>query len=89
MRPIDGRSHRTAHPIRRTPHSDYIASRGYDVYLLDVRGCGKSTRPKEMAEDAKNNPPIVEGMLLYPVVESELALVHLPHLHNSWGRDRT
>jgi pimeloyl-ACP methyl ester carboxylesterase len=40
---------------------DYIASRGYDVYLLDIRGYGKSTRPKEMAEDAKNNPPIVRG----------------------------
>ena len=40
---------------------DYIASRGYDVYLLDLRGYGKSTRPKEMAEDAKNHPPIVRG----------------------------
>ena len=40
---------------------EYIALRGYDVYLLDVRGYGKSTRPKEMAEDAKNNPPIVRG----------------------------
>jgi alpha-beta hydrolase superfamily lysophospholipase len=26
---------------------DYIAARGYDVYLLDLRGYGKSTRPKE------------------------------------------
>ncbi len=40
---------------------DYMAARGYDVYLLDLRGYGKSTRPKEMAEDAKNNPPIVRG----------------------------
>ena len=24
---------------------DYIAQRGYDVYLVDVRGYGKSTRP--------------------------------------------
>ena len=31
---------------------EYIAARGYDVYLLDLRGYGKSTRPKEMAEDA-------------------------------------
>src|SRR6266481_5864165 len=29
---------------------DYIAARGYDVYLLDVRGYGRSTRPPEMAE---------------------------------------
>ena len=40
---------------------DYIASRGYDVYLLDLRGYGKSTRPPEMSQDAKNNPPIVRG----------------------------
>jgi len=40
---------------------DYIASRGYDVYLLDIRGYGKSTRPKEMAEEAAKNPPVVRG----------------------------
>jgi pimeloyl-ACP methyl ester carboxylesterase len=40
---------------------DYIAARGYDVYLLDLRGYGKSTRPKEMSEEAKTNPPIVRG----------------------------
>src|SRR5215207_904160 len=40
---------------------DYIASRGYDVYLLDLRGYGKSTRPKEMSEDPKANPPIVRN----------------------------
>src|SRR3954447_202635 len=30
---------------------EYIASRGYDDYLLDLRVYGKSTRPKEMSED--------------------------------------
>jgi alpha-beta hydrolase superfamily lysophospholipase len=29
---------------------EYIASRGYDVWLLDLRGYGKSTRPPEMAD---------------------------------------
>ena len=38
---------------------DYIGARGYDVYLLDLRGYGKSTRPKEMAEKPDANPPIV------------------------------
>jgi pimeloyl-ACP methyl ester carboxylesterase len=38
---------------------DYIATRGYDVYLLDLRGYGKSTRPKEMAQRPDANPPIV------------------------------
>ena len=40
---------------------DYIASRGYDVYMLDLRGYGKSTRPPEMSQDAKSSPPIVRG----------------------------
>jgi pimeloyl-ACP methyl ester carboxylesterase len=40
---------------------EYIAARGYDVWLLDVRGYGKSTRPKEMADIPGANPPIVRG----------------------------
>ena len=40
---------------------EYIAQRGYDVYLLDLRGYGRSTRPKEMDEDAKANPPLVRN----------------------------
>ncbi len=38
---------------------DYIASRGYDVYMVDVRGYGKSSRPAEMAQPADRNAPIV------------------------------
>lgn len=38
---------------------DYIAERGFDVYLLDLRGYGKSTRPKEMDQPAEANEPIV------------------------------
>lgn len=38
---------------------DYIAARGYDVYLVDVRGYGKSSRPAEMDQPADRNPPIV------------------------------
>src|SRR6266403_5860523 len=40
---------------------DYLAARGYDVYLIDLRGYGKSTRPQEMSQDAQANPPIVRG----------------------------
>jgi pimeloyl-ACP methyl ester carboxylesterase len=35
--------------------------RGYDVYLLDLRGYIKSTRPKEMNEKPEANPPLVRG----------------------------
>src|SRR5262249_16914136 len=38
---------------------DYIAQRGYDVYLMDVRGYGRSTRPPEMEQPAGENRPIV------------------------------
>jgi alpha-beta hydrolase superfamily lysophospholipase len=40
---------------------EYIASRGYDVWLLDLRGYGKSTRPAEMADKPEANGPIVTG----------------------------
>jgi pimeloyl-ACP methyl ester carboxylesterase len=40
---------------------EYLAARGYDVWLLDVRGYGRSTRPREMAEKPEANPPIVRG----------------------------
>ncbi len=38
---------------------DYIARRGYDVYMVDVRGYGKSTRPAEMDIPAADSKPIV------------------------------
>jgi len=38
---------------------DYIAQHGYDVYLVDVRGYSKSTRPAEMDVPADQNEPIV------------------------------
>src|SRR6266851_2664000 len=48
-------------PLGGMSWMDYIAARGYDVYLLDLRGYGKSTRPKEMSEKPKANPAIVRG----------------------------
>jgi pimeloyl-ACP methyl ester carboxylesterase len=38
---------------------DYIAARGYDVWLVDIRGYGKSSRPAEMDQPAAANKPIV------------------------------
>lgn len=37
---------------------EFIAGRGYDVYLMDVRGFGRSTRPREMDEPPEKNPPV-------------------------------
>jgi pimeloyl-ACP methyl ester carboxylesterase len=46
-------------PLGGVSWMDFLAARGYDVYLLDLRGYGKSTRPKEMSEKPEANPPIV------------------------------
>src|SRR4030095_2137591 len=38
---------------------EYIAGHGYDVWVVDLRGYGRSTRPSEMDQPANANPPIV------------------------------
>ncbi len=47
-------------PLNGLSWMDYIARRGWDVYLLDVRGYGRSTRPPEMEQPATNNAPLVK-----------------------------
>lgn len=37
---------------------EFFAQRGCDVYLVDVRGYGRSTRPPEMDQPADQNAPI-------------------------------
>ena len=49
---------------------DHIAARGYDVYLLDLRGYGRSTRPKEMMEKPEVNGPIVRGEIAVKDISS-------------------
>ncbi len=46
--PVDGRS-----------WMDDLARHGFDVYLVDVRGYGRSSRPPEMRAPPEANPPIV------------------------------
>jgi pimeloyl-ACP methyl ester carboxylesterase len=46
-------------PLDGLSWMDYIAQRGYDVYLVDLRGYGRSTRPPAMERPAAENPPIV------------------------------
>ena len=47
-------AHTDVRPAARRPSwMETIAARGYDVYCLDVRGYGRSTRPKEMDEPAQ------------------------------------
>jgi pimeloyl-ACP methyl ester carboxylesterase len=47
-------------PLNGLSMMDYIAKRGWDVYLVDVRGYGGSTRPPEMDKPPQENKPIVD-----------------------------
>jgi pimeloyl-ACP methyl ester carboxylesterase len=38
---------------------DYLAIRGYDVYFVDLRGYGPSSRPAEMHQAAADHAPVV------------------------------
>lgn len=38
-----------------------LARRGFDVYVMDIRGYGASTRPKEMEEPPGAHPPLVRS----------------------------
>jgi pimeloyl-ACP methyl ester carboxylesterase len=46
-------------PLGGRSWMDYIAQHGYDVYLVDLRGYGPSTRPPEMDQPPADNAPIV------------------------------
>jgi pimeloyl-ACP methyl ester carboxylesterase len=48
-------------PLGGLSWMDYIAQRGYDVWLLDLRGYGRSTRPPEMEQPAEQNAPLTTG----------------------------
>jgi pimeloyl-ACP methyl ester carboxylesterase len=45
-------------PLNGLSWMDYVAQRGWDVYIMDLRGYGRSTRPSEMSKPAAENPPI-------------------------------
>ncbi|WP_237214659.1 alpha/beta hydrolase [Falsiroseomonas oryziterrae] len=40
---------------------DYVASRGFDVWTLDIRGFGRSSRPQELARAADQGQPVARG----------------------------
>jgi pimeloyl-ACP methyl ester carboxylesterase len=71
---------------------EYIASRGYDVWLLDLRGYGKSSRPREMAAKPDANPPIVTGQTAVKDIGAAVDFIlkhrNIPRLNLlgwSWG----
>ena len=71
---------------------DLFAQNGFDVYLVDVRSYGRSTRPPEMDEPPEANKPIATseeaGADLAAAVDYILARRGIPKLDLigwSWG----
>lgn len=71
---------------------DYMACRGFDVYLVDIRGYGRSTRPPEMAVPPEENKPIVTTNVAVRDVGNAVAFIlarrQVPSLNLlgwSWG----
>ncbi|TNE41047.1 MAG: alpha/beta fold hydrolase [Alphaproteobacteria bacterium] len=71
---------------------DTLAEAGFDCWLMDIRGYGKSDRPKEMSEPAEANGPIVHTKVavqdLSRMVDHILkkrALEKLQLIGYSWG----
>jgi len=46
-------------PFNGMSFIDFLAAAGFDVYALDVRGYGHSTRPPEMEQPATENQPLI------------------------------
>lgn len=46
-------------PLGGFSFMDYLASQGFDVFAVDVRGYGGSTRPAFMQMDPKLSPPLI------------------------------
>jgi pimeloyl-ACP methyl ester carboxylesterase len=79
-------------PLDQVSMMDYIAWQGFDVWLVDVRGYGGSTRPPAMEQPPENNPPFADtedaARDVGSAVEHILAKRHIDKLNLmgwSWG----
>ena len=79
-------------PLGGLSWMDYIAGRGFDVWCMDIRGYGRSTRPAEMSQPPEANPPLVRGetavadiLSVSNFVRGRRSLAKCVHLGYSWG----
>lgn len=79
-------------PLDGLSWMDFIASRGFDVYLLDVRGYGRSSRPTAMDKPAAESPPfattdqaVEDVAAVVDFVRGRRSLAKLDLLGWSWG----
>jgi pimeloyl-ACP methyl ester carboxylesterase len=79
-------------PLGGQSWMEYIAERGYDVYCLDLRGYGRSTRPATMSEPPEANPPVTRTPTAVKDIEAVLnfvlkrrAIPQINLLGWSWG----
>ena len=79
-------------PVPGYSWMDYIASRGFDVFALSVRGFGESTWPREMRESPRGKPPAIPGKVAVRDIKSAVDFIcdqrgvnKLSILGRSWG----
>ncbi|MFC7610270.1 alpha/beta hydrolase [Teichococcus aestuarii] len=71
---------------------DYMAGRGFDVWCLDLRNYGRSTREAAMGQPPEANPPLTRGAVAQKDIAAAAAhirelrgLPKIMHLGWSWG----
>ena len=79
-------------PLSGLSWMDYMAGRGFDVWCLDIRGYGRSTRPPEMNQPPEANAPIVRGDVAVADIAAVAAFIRqrrsvpkIVHMGWSWG----
>lgn len=79
-------------PLGGLSWMDYIAGRGFDVWCMDLRGYGRSTRPPEMAQPPEGNAPLVRGEqavadigAVNAFIRQRRSLAKIVHMGWSWG----